>query len=240
MVYKIADFYFDIKKLRGDTAYIAQSYLCDDYPRIDALIFATEKNVEYEKEMAVKYNEPAVSDAQYESLAMYRKICAYALEQDAFLMHGAVIEYEGRGYAFLATSGTGKTTHIRQWKEAFGDDKVTIINGDKPILRFLDGKVYAYGTPWNGKEHYGTNGRVELSGICFVNRAEKNSIRLLTPEEAVPLLFSQIMIVDSSNLARQLELADMLVQKVHMYSLNCNISHEAAKVAYHGMNDSAQ
>ena len=80
------------------------------------------------------------SPAYCESLALYRKICTRMLDYDAFLLHAAVVSYEGRGFAFAAKSGTGKSTHVAQWMRALGGD-VTVVNGDKPILRWQNGEA---------------------------------------------------------------------------------------------------
>ena len=79
------------------------------------------------------------SPAYCESLALYRKICTRMLDYDAFLLHAAVVSYEGRGFAFAAKSGTGKSTHVAQWMRALGGD-VVVVNGDKPILRWRSGE----------------------------------------------------------------------------------------------------
>ena len=87
-------------------------------------------------EIAAENNdEDAFSPAYCESLALYRKMCTHMLGYDAFLFHAAVVSYAGRGYAFAAKSGTGKSTHVAQWVHALGD-RVTVVNGDKPILRW--------------------------------------------------------------------------------------------------------
>lgn len=239
MIIKVADFYFRIISYSSATSAICQDFAIwdkKDVERIDMDILLTDEDIERENLISAE-NGIESSREMNESLAIYRKICGYALQRDAFFMHGAVIEYQGKGYMFTAMSGTGKTTHIMQWKKAFGDENVTVINGDKPIIRFVGGKAYAYGTPWNGKEHLGINGKVELSGICFLRRGAENSIRRITAEKAIPLLFSQIMITDSSDLAKQLELVDKLVEKVPLYLLECNISEEAARVSYEGMSN---
>ncbi len=80
-------------------------------------------------------NEDAFSPAYCESLALYRKMCTRMLDYNAFLFHAAVVSYAGRGYAFAAKSGTGKSTHVAQWMHALGD-RVTVVNGDKPLLRW--------------------------------------------------------------------------------------------------------
>lgn len=83
---------------------------------------------------------------------------------------------------------------------ALGDD-VTVVNGDKPILRWRNGEAaeakgagapsetpggeaaettcdqpvgefIAYGTPYCGKENWGQNTSVPLRAVCFIERCE--------------------------------------------------------------------
>lgn len=233
MICKIADCYIDIHTLYPSTERFCAAYACADAERVDFSVEMCEADID--SEAARDLEGRSFPRPYFEQLALCRKICAELLSRGAFLMHCAVIEYEGRGYAFAAPSGTGKTTHIRLWQELFGKDRVTIVNGDKPILRCADGKIYAYGTPWCGKEGYQTNTRVPLHALCFLERAEHNHICRLSDTEAMPRLFVQLMIVDSTDLARQMELMDQLVTLVPMYKLDCNMDIEAAKVAYAGM-----
>lgn len=234
-IYRIADFCVRVENIPAPVAARMAAYRIgpDAAAAIDLFIDGDTLSVaELEKNAAA---EGVTDKNELIFLEVYRRICAYALAHDAFLMHCAVIEYEGRGYAFSAPSGTGKTTHIRLWKQVFGADRVIVVNGDKPILRLIDGVFYAYGTPWCGKEGYNTNTRVPLAALCFVTRGAENRIRPMTAEEAIPHLFSQIMVVDSSDLARQMELADALLCSVPCYLLACNVSPAAAEVAYRGM-----
>ena len=239
MIYRIADFVFDIESGSKPFEEFCKEYVCHDAEKIDCKIVITKEDLDKEIEYTKQSGQTLKNLKPYNMvvIAVYRKICAYVLEHNAFLMHCAVIKYKDKGYAFTAQSGTGKTTHIMLWKEKFGEENVTIINGDKPILRYIDGKFYAYGTPWNGKEGYGVNDRVELKGISFVHRAKENSVERISIETAVPLLFSQIMVSDSTDLVAQLELVDLLVEKVPMYKLNCKMSVEAAEVAYKAMSE---
>ena len=150
-------------------------------------------------------------------------------------MHCAVIEYEGKGYAFAAKSGTGKSTHISLWQKRFGD-AVHIINGDKPIMRFIDDHLYAYGTPWCGKEGFNMNSSVPLHAICFLERAETNAIHPIKADEAVMRIFHQILSPeDLETLDALFPLLDRTLREIPCYVLGCNISEEAAEVAYSGM-----
>lgn len=236
MIYKIADFYIEINTIFNSIDNLCKKYLADSCATPDFTVSTTRDDIKYEKNASLENGDPLIPYPHYyEPFAVYRKICAEVLKRNAFLMHGAVIEYEGNGYIFTAPSGTGKTTHIRLWQKVFGEDKVTIINGDKPLIRFIDGDVYAYGTPWCGKEGYNENARVPLKGICIVTRSEKDSILPLSSEEAIPALFSQIMICDSADLSKQLELLNDFIEKVPVYRLECTMNENAALVAYNGL-----
>lgn len=93
------------------------------------------------EEIAAENDEKgSFSPAYCESLALYRKICTRMLDFNAFLFHAAIISYAEQGFAFTAKSGTGKSTHVAQWMRALGGD-VTVVNGDKPILRWRTGEV---------------------------------------------------------------------------------------------------
>lgn len=56
-----------------------------------------------------------------------------ALGRDAVSVHASCASLKGRGYLFLGKSGTGKSTHSRQWLEAFPDCR--LLNDDNPVLR---------------------------------------------------------------------------------------------------------
>jgi hypothetical protein len=150
------------------------------------------------------------------------------------LLHCAVLEYEGKGYAFLGRSGTGKSTHTRLWKKYLGTPKM--INGDKPILECVGDKFLAYGTPWRGKESWGMRASAPLYGLCFLEQAKENSIRKLTPSEVSSRLFGQILLPESEeNTIATLELADKLIATTPAYLLKCDISKEAVKLSFEAM-----
>jgi hypothetical protein len=168
-------FMFDIRianiHVRIDNAYYYVFHLCREYiiesNEIPALYIQVSEE-EIAKEISIA--EHSVSKDYAESVCVYRQICRQLPERfQSFLMHSAVIEYQGAGYAFAAHSGTGKSTHIALWRKHFGNS-VRIINGDKPIMRFIDGHLYAFGTPWCGKEGWQTNMGVPLKAICFLER----------------------------------------------------------------------
>ncbi|MBQ4150400.1 MAG: hypothetical protein IJC81_01170 [Clostridia bacterium] len=236
MVYKIADFYIEIDTGFPENERIFAPYLAREKRGPDFTITVSDTEIDEEYEIFVRENGNLKCLRSYLARnVVLRKISSEILSRGAFLIHGALIAYKGRGYLFSAKSGTGKTTHIRLWQKLFGEENVTIVNGDKPFLRIDGDEIYGYGTPWCGKERYNVNMRVPLDGVCFIERAEENQIQKISEFDAVQRLFSQVEIKSSANLEAQLELLDALVTRVDMYKLSCNMELEAAKVAYEGM-----
>ncbi len=170
-----------------------------------------------------------------ESICLYRHICEIMPVYGVFIMHSAVIEVDGRAYAFTAKSGVGKSTHLSLWIKNIPNARV--LNGDKPLYRVCgDGTIIAYGTPWNGKENWGYNGKAPLAAICFIERGETNAIRPASEEEIVARLMHQLYLRgDRASVNRQLALMDALVHAVPYYILSCTISDEAAWLSYQTM-----
>ena len=212
---------------------LCEPYVCEPTDNADIVVSISEKLIDEELGVA----EFEVSRGYAESKCIYREICnRLPLEYNGYLFHSAVIEYGGEGFAFAAKSGTGKSTHISLWRKYFGEG-VHIVNGDKPIFRFdEDGRLYAYGTPWCGKEGWQSNTRAPLKAICFLERAEHNEIRRIGADEAVMRIFHQILTPsDMETVDALFPLLDRTLREVPCYVLGCNISEEAAEVAYNGM-----
>ena len=168
-LYLIGDFIVDLKNKYD---YIQNQCAEYEYKGTDSADFVVEVN-DKDLEAERKNSDIEYSNGYLESICAYRKLCLDIPSRDAMLLHGSVISCNGRGIAFLARSGVGKTTHTKLWKTVY-KDKVEIINGDKPIIRFHQGIPFAYGTPWAGKEGFQTNSKVELTDICFIERSQEN------------------------------------------------------------------
>lgn len=159
-----------------------------------------------------------------------RRITAF----NGLMLHSSAIAMDGRAYLFSAHSGTGKSTHTGLWKQVFGD-RVTYINDDKPIIRKIDGKFYAYGTPWSGKTDLNTNIKVPLAAIVFIERGDTNSITPIDPAKeavAVPMLEQTPRPRTPQLLAAMLNTADDLLLNTPLFKLRCNISEDAVYTSY--------
>ena len=122
--------------------------MCHDYITAGKADFCVSAS---DEEISAEGKGTSFDKGYLESLAIYRKIAEKIIEYNGFLLHGVAFEANKCGIAFLAKSGVGKSTHARLWKELL-KNKMTIINGDKPLVRIIDEKIFAYGSAWAGKE----------------------------------------------------------------------------------------
>ncbi len=218
---------------------------CRDYITEEQASFTvrTESgDITFERESSAKEAEREgrvdgiYSDAYLETLAVYRNIAERMLAYDTLLFHGSVIAVDGMGYLFTAKSGTGKSTHTRLWRERFGN-RAVMVNDDKPLLKVTEDGVIAYGTPWDGKHRLSTNCSVPLKAICILTRSEENHIEEISPGEAYQMLLQQTYRPKNGAFMLQtLELIDRVMKNIRFYRLGCNMSPEAARVAFEGMN----
>lgn len=222
---KIAGLTVEVNNKYPNVEYAARDYITDE--KADFSVIATADDLKEERDVsATDY-----PDAYYESTALYRKIAEKIPEYDGFLFHGSVIDFKGKAYVITASSGVGKTTHTRLWLSEFGDE-VSIINGDKPIIRFIDGVPYACGTPWMGKEGFGKNAMRELGGFVFLSRGEKNKAFEISASDALVRFMSQIYLPKKNklNLLKTMQLADRVISSSRLVHLECNMDKEAAYV----------
>ena len=201
----------------------------------DFTVSVTNAMIEEEKARAIEVPAGA-DDGYFESLCAAREIAHRLPSYDAFLFHAAVIDYKGEAVAFTAPSGTGKSTHIKNWKRAFGND-VGIVNGDKPILRFGDdGTLFAYGSPWAGKEGWNRNVGRPLHAVVFLTRGKENAIAPLSPADAALPVMNQILLEsDPETVEATLSLADRMLKTVGLYRLACTPEVGSAIVAKTGV-----
>jgi len=226
MFLKVADLYAEVPDAGGMPPRCGD-YLTEDEVSADIVIRA-------ELYKADRY--PGANKDMVEYLDSGFQFYCELLKFSGFYLHSSALEYEGRAYLFSGPSGMGKSTHTRLWQSLFGED-AKVFNDDKPALRRLDGKWFAYGTPWCGKDGININMKVPLGGICFLRRGDKNSIRRLSEIEAAAQIISQTMhrFKDVKNLDLLISHVNKLVREIPVYELFCLPDTDAARLSYETM-----
>ncbi len=229
--YKIADIIFSYSPKYDYVKNLCGNYLCDEGEE-EVSFDVTESDIEKEGLLASPQKFPK---GYLESLALYRKFLEYAFNHDTIILHSSALAMEGDAYLFTAPSGTGKSTHARLWRETFGE-KVVMINDDKPVIRRIGEDFFVYGTPWNGKHHLDTNVKVKIKAICNLKRGEENSVKKIAPRDMLFVLLNQTLRPSTEGQAQNLlGLLDKLLSRVSLYEMHCNITKEAAELAFKTM-----
>ncbi len=233
----LADVAIEINHNHNYIKELCSDYIVENSVKTEFSVSVTEEEVNAEMDLT----EHRFSIDICESTCIHRKVVNGLVKSGVILMHSAVVEVDGNAYVFLAKSGVGKSTHLRMWQEYFGD-RAVIVNGDKPMFAFVEkdtgkSELMVYGSPWRGKEHQGANIAVKVKALCILERGEENSIVKASQSEVVSKIFHQVLMpLSEPDLSSFLEIMNRIITEVPCYRLRCNISPEAAEIAYNFMN----
>ena len=163
------------------------------------------------------YRDRSIDDWFYKAGNLF----AWAMpRKGAVMIHGVLIEWQGKGIVLTAASGTGKTTHARLWGEY---ENALIINGDRVLLKKERGQWYAYGTPWSGSSGECVNRKVALNAIVFLHRGSINTAEKIAPlgvlGEMLPRIIAPKWHKEYSELA--VDLAVKCLEDTALISLQC-------------------
>ena len=143
---------------------------------------------------------------------------------------------EAKGYLFLGHSGTGKSTHARQWLAAFED--AWLLNDDNPILRVMDnGEVRVYGSPWSGKTPCYKNESAPVGGIIKLSQAPENKIQTISLPQAYAYMLSSAsgLKMEQTMADNMFETIKHIITHISCYHLACLPNEEAARVCWAGV-----
>lgn len=227
MILKIAGLVIEVKTRYKYTFDMCHDYLYDGDEKPLFTVFATNEELLEEQQRTPEFPIDII-----ENTCVYKNICREILKYNAIFIHSAAISVNGFGYMFSADSGTGKTTHMNLWLDKFGADAF-VINGDKPILRLIDDKIYVFGTPWCGKEGLNKNIGVEVKAFYILKRAAQNLAVKVNNREALLFIITQTQIPNDTGLmSKMYDMLSTFISKIPVYQLSCNMEKEACEVAY--------
>lgn len=238
--FKLAEVPISVSCCYLSTKARCRAYLIPEDEPTDIRIAITQADIEAERvyqSLKKKKNERLqTSTPEAVEILLLCRMASEALPgHGAVLFHGSALAFEGKGIAFTATSGTGKSTHAGLWRRAFGP-RVVMVNDDKPFLSAKDGEIRIHGSPWQGKHCLGENTSVPVKAICILERGEENRIERISAREAMPMLLQQTYRPESPEmLLHTLRIMDWVSRGTKLYRLSCNMDEQAAWVACRGI-----
>lgn len=136
------------------------------------------------------------------------------------IVHAAGIARKEAGIFCAGRSGAGKTTLMRQWRDAPG---IRGLSDDRIIVREIEGVFRLFGTPWAGDGKIAAADEVDLRAMAFIHHSEENRIEPIAPGLALQQLLptSSILWFHRGALERSLALAHNLVEKIPCFNIHC-------------------
>lgn len=175
-----------------------------------------------ENEIIVETNRKII-DMHFLEILTFEK---YLLRRQAFILHSCYVAYHKEGIAFTAPSGTGKSTQGALW-EKYGHGEV--VNGDRSILQYKDGKWFIHSLPFCGSSMTNKNKSYPLKSVVIVNRDCHDHIEKTTYETDYYRLLEEVTVNkwDPSSVEKITQLADRLFQDNKVINLYCTMNPEA-------------
>lgn len=154
---------------------------------------------------------------------------ACGLKMDMLTFHGVLLEYKGYGLIISASSGTGKTTHARLWRD---EKHALILNGDRAVCRKIEGKWTGFGLPWSGTSGEQINRSVPIKAVVVLERKEVNRAFPISGEEALAGVLSNLQCPtwDAQLTGKAMDLLDDFLRHVSVIRLQCRPDKEAVEV----------
>jgi len=158
-----------------------------------------------------------------------------SMNQQTLLFHASVIERAGKAYLFLAKSGIGKSTHSALWLKHIPGCQ--LLNDDNPVVGIRNGQVLVYGSPWSGKTPCYRNEQYPVGGFIRLVRGQNNH---LEREAVVPAFAAMLPACSGVKWDKQLyrsqgDTLSAIIGQVPVYTLQCTLSAEAARVCAQGV-----
>ena len=155
--------------------------------------------------------------------------------RDTLLLHASVIRYEGLAHLFFGVSGTGKSTHSRLWLTYVpGCD---LMNDDNPVIRFEDGRLMVYGSPWSGKTLCYRNVVAPVRALVRLEQAPVNRIGRLHALDAYASVIAAVSTIrwNPVIMDRLIPTVERVAMNEPCWRLECRPDAEAVEVCRAGV-----
>lgn len=211
---------FAVKKINNKFVRIYPAKVANSMKKI--LIYSEEKN-----KMIIQY--PMQKDVflfEHFNIWNYMAFENPLLYYQAFILHSSFISWQNNGILFTAPSGTGKSTQADLWKKYEDAD---IYNGDRTIIRKIDGKYYGFGSPYAGSSGIYRNESAPIKAIVVIEQGPDNVIRRLHGREAFLPLFRETL-MNTWNKEYMEKMTDLLMDaayQIPVYHLSCRPDQDA-------------
>lgn len=146
--------------------------------------------------------------------------------QDCFVLHSSSILVNGKMILFSAPSGTGKSTQADLWNKYRNS---LIVNGDRNLVYFNDGKFYAQGWVLSGSSEHKHNISAPIQSIVILEKNLNNEVIQLRGREAFHRVYREIISNqwDSNFIGKEFDFISNLLDNIPIILLKCTKDEDA-------------
>lgn len=148
------------------------------------------------------------------------------------MIHASLVRHNGIGYAFVAKSGTGKSTQTANWLKMIpGCD---LMNDDNPVVRVKEDECQIYGSPWSGKTPCYRQVKAKLGAVTRIVRDSDNHVVRTAPLAGFSDLLSSCSVMpwDKETYSGICDSVTTVIEKTPTYHLHCTADPASALVCY--------
>jgi len=142
-------------------------------------------------------------------------------------LHGALVEFDGRGVVLAAKGGTGKSTCCRRlpgnWK-AWCDDETLVVR--KPAGGFVAHPfpTWSHFLDGHGDRTWSTETGIQLHAICFLQQSTLVGSQPLPGFEAAMWIYHSVFPIYTRRLGRRLGEKDKRAFNTRLFSNSCDLA----------------
>lgn len=151
------------------------------------------------------------------------------MKKECYILHCAYIIFKGKAILLSGNSGIGKSTQAELWRCY---KNAEIINGDRCVIRKMDGKWVAEGLPFCGSSKINKNKRAEIGAIVFLGQSPENSIKSCTLIEGIHKLYGQFTVNTWNDefVQKVLNVCEEMTNEIQIIEFKCDKTEKAVSV----------
>lgn len=143
-------------------------------------------------------------------------------------LHASFIDVGGEAILFTAQKQVGKSTQAALWQQYRGAE---IINGDRALIRRLNGVFCACGSPYCGTSGICRNRILPLKAVVILSRGQENRASRASVRQALASLLDGCTydVWDADVMDRVTDLCSSIITEVPFYTLSCTPDEGAVR-----------
>lgn len=159
----------------------------------------------------------------------YIGLAELLLRRKAVILHSSFVRTEYGGILFTGPSGIGKSTQADLWCQY---KRALLINGDRTILRKINGSWTGFGSPYAGSSRCFVNESEPVSAVAVLEQGENCEIQKLSQAEAFRKVYSGLTVNmwNPEYVERITAVTAEFVAEIPVYRMVCTPDRRAVEV----------